>query len=297
MIISSEQAQQLLESNKKGLKEIDISLDLNQTKTNVKIENGFFIFPNNQKLDESQLKKPMKEKDSCFLIRDNSAVKIQMFSEGTNKFYKLVPTKDAPTIEISGIRMHVTKEMTPMEDTKKKIESIMPIKGIVLDTCMGLGYTAISASKHAEFVFTCERDENVIEIAKFNPWSKELFHNTLKNSKGIFGAPKIAKQFFREKINILNTSILNQIEIFKNSMFDAVIHDPPRLNLASELYSLNFYKQLFRVLKKDGKLYHYIGSPGSKNRKINLAGNVANRLRHAGFKDVEKAHYGLTAIK
>lgn len=104
-------------------------------------------------------------------------MKMQFFSNETNKFYKLVPTKDAPTLEISGIRMHVTKYMTPIQDTKKKIESVSPIKGIVLDTCMGLGYTAILASKRTDFVITCEKDGNVIEIAKFNPWSKELFNN------------------------------------------------------------------------------------------------------------------------
>ena len=80
-------------------------------------------------------------------------------------------------------------------------------------------------------------------------------------------------------------------------MFDAVIHDPPRLSLASELYSLDFYKQLSRVMKKDGKLYHYTGSPGSRNRKINLAGNAGKRLKIAGFKNIEKAHYGLKAVK
>jgi len=277
MIISSEQAQQLLEANKKGLNEIDISLDLNQAKSRIKIENNSFIFPNNQRLDESQLKKPIKDKNSCFLIRDNSLVKIQLFSEKTNKFYKLVPTKDAPTLEISGIRMHVTKEMTPMEDTKKKIESISPISGIVLDTCMGLGYTAILASKHAEFVFTCEKDENILEIAKFNPWSAELFSS--------------------KNISILKASIFDEIKVFKSSMFDAIIHDPPRLSLASELYSLDFYRQLFRVLKKDGKLYHYTGSPGSKNRKVNLARNVAQRLKTAGFKEIKSAHYGLMALK
>ena len=277
MIISSEQAQQLLESNKKGLKNIEVSLDLNLSKSKIIIENDFFIFPDNQKLEESQLKKPIKDDASCFLIKDDSLIKMQLFSEQTNKFYKLVPTKDAPTIEISGIRMHVTKEMTPMEDTKKKIESVMPIRGIVLDTCMGLGYTAILASKYADFIFTCEKDENVLEIAQLNPWTKELFGN--------------------KKINILNASIFNQIKVFKNNMFDAVIHDPPRLSLATELYSLEFYKQIFRVLKKDGKLYHYTGNPGSKFRKINLAGNVSKRLKQAGFKDIEKAHYGLTAKK
>ena len=277
MIISGYEARQLSEAKKKGLKQVYVSLDLNISKAKITIEDDFFIFPDNQKLNESQLKKPVKDKDSCFLVRENSLVKIQLFSQETNKFYKLVPTKDAPTIEISGIRMHVTKEMTPMEDTKKKIESIMPIKGIVLDTCMGLGYTAIFASKYADFVFTCERDENVLEIAQFNPWSKELFGN--------------------KKISILKTSIFDEIKVFKNSMFDAVIHDPPRLSLASELYSSDFYKELFRVLKNNGKLYHYTGSPGSRFRKINLAGNVLKRLKQAGFEDIEKAHYGLTACK
>ncbi|MBI3035600.1 SAM-dependent methyltransferase [Candidatus Woesearchaeota archaeon] len=277
MIISHYEAEQLLEAKKKGLKSTDISLDLNLSRASVKIENDFFIFPDNQKLDEAQLKKIIKNDTSCFLIKDNSILKIQLFSEQTNKFYKLVPTKNAPTIEISGIRMHVTKEMTPMEDTKKKIGSIMPIKGVVLDTCMGLGYTAILASKYADFVFTCERDENVLEIAQLNPWSRELF-----NSK---------------KISVLKAGIFNEIKIFKNNMFDAVIHDPPRLSLATELYSLDFYKQIFRALKKNSNIYHYTGSPGSKNRKINLAKNVAERLKTAGFKGIKRAHYGLTARK
>ena len=277
MIINSVQALKLLEANKKGLKEAEISLDLNKTLSKVKIQNNEFVFPDNQKLEESQLKKPIKDDTSCFLVRGNALVKIQLFSNETNKFYKLVPTKDAPTIEISGIRMHATKDMTPMEDTRKKIESISPIKGNVLDTCMGLGYTAIAASKYADFVMTCERDENVMEIAKHNPWSIELFNN--------------------KKISILKTDVLGEIRIFKSSMFDAIIHDPPRLSLASELYSLDFYRQLFRVLKNKGKLYHYTGSPGSKNRKVNLAGNVSKRLKQAGFRNIQKAHYGLTAAK
>ena len=277
MIVSHYQAQQLLEANKKNLKETEISLDLNKTLSKVKIQDNQFIFPENQKIEESQLKKVIKNNTSCFLVKDSSLIKIKLFSNETNRFYKLVPTKDAPTLEISGIRMHVTKEMTPMEDTKKKIEIISPIKGMVLDTCMGLGYTAILASKYSDFVFTCEKDRNVIEIAHFNPWSKELFGN--------------------KKINIINADILKQIKIFKDGMFDAVIHDPPRLNLASELYSLDFYRQLFRVLKKGGRLYHYTGSPGSKNRKINLAGNVSKRLKQSGFKDIIRAHYGLTAGK
>ena len=277
MILAHIQAKELLEASKKSLKEAEISLDLSKTLSKIKIQNNEFIFPDNQKLNESQLKNPIKDDNVCFLIRDNSLVKIQLFSNETNKFYKLVPTKDAPTIEISGIRMHATKDMTPMEDTKRKIESIAPIHGIVLDTCMGMGYTAIASSKLAEFVITCERDENVLEIAKYNPWSQELFNN--------------------KKISVLKTNVFDEIKIFKSQMFDVVIHDPPRLTLATELYSLEFYKQVFRVLKNNGKLYHYTGSPGSKFRHVNLIGNVSKRLKQAGFKSIEKVHYGLKAVK
>ncbi len=274
MMLSRYQAEQLLEARKNELKFADISLDLNMSITKIKIEDNSFILPDRQKFEFSHLKKIIKDSKSCFLAQNNSLSKMQWFSEQTNRFYKLVPTKDAPTIEISGIRMHATKDMTPMEDTKRKIESIMP-NGMVLDTCMGLGYTAIAASKFADFVITCEKDENVLEIAKLNPWSKELFNN--------------------KKINILKANIMEQIKLFKSNMFDAIIHDPPRLSLATELYSLEFYKQIFRVLKSNGKIYHYTGSPGSKNRKINLAKNAGERLRVVGFKDIQKAHYGLTA--
>ena len=61
MIITHHQSKQLLEAKKNGLKNLEISLDLNKTKANVRIEQNYFIFPDNQKLEESQLKKPIKD--------------------------------------------------------------------------------------------------------------------------------------------------------------------------------------------------------------------------------------------
>ena len=48
MILTHTQAKELLEANKKGLKETEISLDLNKTLSKVKIQNSEFIFPENQ---------------------------------------------------------------------------------------------------------------------------------------------------------------------------------------------------------------------------------------------------------
>ena len=277
MIITSKQASALLGARKIGLKSTEVSLDFNRTKSKVIIEDGSFIFGDGVRITEKLIEKILKDQKSCFLVKDGALVKIQMFSEQTNRYYKFVPTDSAPTIEISGIRMHVTKGMSPLEDASKKIESISPITGFVLDTCMGLGYTAILASKTAQIVITCEKDQNVIEMARINPWSKEMFDN--------------------KKISVINTSVFDEIKIFKSEMFDFIIHDPPRLSLATELYSQEFYRQIFRILKRDGRLYHYIGTPGSKNRNINLASNVSKRLKIAGFKKIFAVHYGLAAFK
>ena len=277
MIITSKQASALLGARKIGLKSTEVSLDFNRTKSKVIIEDDSFIFGDGVRITEKLIEKILKDQKSCFLVKDGALVKIQMFSEQTNRYYKFVPTDSAPTIEISGIRMHVTKGMSPLEDASKKIESISPITGFVLDTCMGLGYTAILASKTAQIVITCEKDQNVIEMARINPWSKEIFDN--------------------KKISVINTSVFDEIKIFKSEMFDFIIHDPPRLSLATELYSQEFYRQIFRILKRDGRLYHYIGTPGSKNRNINLASNVSKRLKIAGFKKIFAVHYGLAAFK
>ena len=276
MILTHFQAKEILDAVKNNQKEIEVSLDLGISRSMILIEKDLLIFPDGQKIEISKLKKVIKDNTVCFMVRDSSVVKIQLFSEETNRFYKLVPTRDAPTIEISGIRMHATKDMAPMEDTKRKLETVLPFIGSVLDTCMGLGYTAIAASKHADLVFTCEKDENVLELAKLNPWSKELFNN--------------------KKISIIKTNAFDQIKIFKSSMFDIVIHDPPRFSMATDLYSPEFYRQVYRVMKKNGKLYHYTGSPGGK-KGIDLALGSVKRLSSIGFKDVKKVHYGVSAVK
>ena len=88
------------------------------------------------------------------------------------------------------------------------------------------------------------------------------------------------------------------IKYFDKGFFSAIIHDPPRMALSPELYTLEFYQQLFRVLKKGGKLYHYTGSPGEK-RGISIAKGVVKRLKEAGFQNAaeRKDVLGVVASK
>ena len=177
--------------------------------------------------------------------------------------YKLVDG----TIEIDGIRMHQTKYKKPLQDSLDKV-SLIPLKRnyTVLDTCMGLGYTSICASKKVKTVFTIEYDPYVFETAKKNPDSAILF-----NSDNI--------------IKIIGDSF-KLVKIFPSQYFDAIIHDPPRLKRAGLLYSQEFYNELYRILKKGRFIYHYTGTPGSKKGK-NIPAGVKKRLSAAGFSNIK----------
>jgi len=196
-------------------------------------------------------------------------MEIKFFDEKTNKFYKLVPTSTWPTLEISGIHMHRIKEVDPKTDTELKIKALGRIYGKVLDVCTGLGYTAILAArrKSVKKVVTIEKDENVIKIAKQNEFSRELFENP--------------------KIELIIGDAFEVIKKFEKESFDFIIHDPPRFSLAPELYSKEFYLQLFRVLKKGGRMFHYTGEPGKLSGK-NFVKGIVKRLLLAGFRKVIK---------
>ncbi|MDD5148363.1 MAG: hypothetical protein PHH08_02765 [Candidatus ainarchaeum sp.] len=200
--------------------------------------------------------------------KEKTSALLSFFDSGTNKFYKLSKTKDLPCLEISGIRMHCV-EKGVKKSTETMALQITPLKGIVLDTCAGLGYTAIkiASSPLVEKVFTFEMDPNVIEIAKLNPFSKELFSC--------------------KKIFLSNENVFEGIKNFPGGYFDRILHDPPRFALARELYGRPFYCELFRVLKKGGILFHYTGSPGEK-KGIDFQGQAIKRLKETGFSCLEK---------
>jgi uncharacterized protein len=197
---------------------------------------------------------------------------VQFFDDRTQKLYQLLPSKTWPALVISGIRMHRYETVDPKEDTVRKVKVLGKLHGTVMDICTGLGYTAIMAAQQpsVEKVITIEKDYNCLKIAGMNDFSKELFSN--------------------KKIWSVNNDVLEFIPQVASESIDFIIHDPPSFSIAGELYSLAFYKELFRVLKKRGKFYHYVGSPGGKAGK-NLPGSVMSRLKEAGFTKVRKTEY------
>ena len=280
--LSYYQATEILQALKQGRKEVLSSIDLGKSKANIKLDKQKAILheeSNTEELSEKDLQHIIKNDKVCFILREGNLNKIQLFSPETNNFYKLYPTglNIAPTVEISGIRMHTIKDTNPWKDAKDKLSLIKPIKGRILDTCMGLGYTAINAAKTADFIETFERDENIIKIATYNPWSKELFDN--------------------KKIRINQRDIFDLIKELSNNSFDRVIHDPPRFSLSGSLYSEEFYKQLYRVIKPRAKMFHYTGSPGKLRRGKDMIAGIIKRLNHAGFRNIKRRYNGLIAVK
>src|SRR3989338_922335 len=206
--------------------------------------------------------------------------KVQFFSSDTQRFYQLFPTKTAPTLKISGVPMHRHTHVDPLTDTTLKIQALRP-KGTVLDTCTGLGYTAIYSAKEpkVEKVITVEKDENVLKIAGMNEFSKDLFGNP--------------------KIEIIQGDVFEKIKEFPKNYFDSILHDPPTFIMATELYSLKFYAELHRVLKPKSKLWHYCPEPGKLSGKKPLREKIKKNLEEVGFRktvfDVES--FGIVCEK
>ncbi len=182
-------------------------------------------------------------------------------------FYKLRLFNRIPILEIDGLRMHLVKDFKSPLDYSKEVASRLKISknDVVLDTCTGLGYTAIAAAKSAQKVITCEVSQSVLQLARWNPYSSELFTGA---------------------IEIKNEDAASVVKGFKEKTFDVIIHDPPRFSHAPDLYSSQFYTELYRVIKNRGRLFHYVGSVGKeKGRKIE--DEVKRRLAIVGFRDFE----------
>ncbi|MBN2146400.1 MAG: methyltransferase [Anaerolineales bacterium] len=277
-VISHFQAAVLLEDRRQALQQAQVSLDLGLGTSLVSLNESGVLLPDAQSLDWEVIQKIARDESSCFFIQGSQVSPIQFFSRATNRAYSLYPTQAAPTMLISGIPMHRIKDTDPHRDTLEKIRAVKPIVGNVLDTATGLGYTAIEAAKTAEHVTTIELDPTALQVAQYNPWSSALFEN-----------PRIT-QLLGDSFDV--------VEQMDSSTFTRIIHDPPVFSLAGHLYSGDFYRELYRLLRNRGLLFHYVGDPESKSGRSVTAG-VIRRLEQAGFRQVRRTPraFGVVALK
>jgi predicted methyltransferase len=195
---------------------------------------------------------------------------------------KLVPTPwGVPTFEIDGIKMLPTARESPLDDARRKVALVQPRGKAVLDACGGLGYFAaccLDAGVGALQSF--EKNPDVLWLREINPWSP-----VAGDEAG--GDPRL---------RLAQADVSRAIEALPDAAFDAALHDPPRFGIAGELYSLAFYRQLARVLRRGARLFHYTGSPNKLTSGRDVPREVARRLGEAGFR-AEPALDGVLAIR
>ncbi len=266
IVLSHYQVNPILNSRCKWPSDVEISTDLNRTTTTATVSaDGLHI--KDQTVSWKTLKKISKNENNCFVIEDNEAYKITAFSDFTSRAYSLFPTANAPTMLVAGFPMHRIKNTDPHADTLEKVRALGSVSGAVLDTCTGLGYTAIEMAKTASSVVTIELDPAAQEICRDNPWSQALF----------------VDQRIEQKIG----NSFDIVSALEDGQFEGIVHDPPTFALAGELYSAEFYAHLYRILISNGRLFHYIGDPNSRSGR-NITRGVIERLTSVGFSHITR---------
>ncbi|MFN3702998.1 class I SAM-dependent methyltransferase [Thermomonas sp.] len=220
---------------------------------------------------------PAKLKDRTLYWWDGES--FSAVSRYAGQLIKLVPTGwDVPTFEIDGIKMLPTSRQSPLDDARRKVALVQPAGKTVLDTCGGLGYfAACCLEAGVAAIQSFEKNEDVLWLRTLNPWSPDP-----DDSAG--------------RLRLAHADVVQAIAGLPDAAFDAALHDPPRFGIAGELYSLAFYQQLARVLRRGGRLFHYTGSPNKLTSGRDVPREVAKRLETAGFR-AELALDGVLATK
>jgi predicted methyltransferase len=234
---------------------VTISLDLGLTKQELQLEHGLIITPEGDELAAPALKKDEKV---CFFWQDGEFRRIRFVGEETGMIYELVETAGRPMLKVSATPFHKW-------DFIKRIEADKP-KGVVLDAGTGLGYTAIAASKSAKQVITVEMDRHVLQVQQLNPWSRELHAANIKQ---------------------VRDDVVEYVKECEDAMFDNIILDGGTPRSSGHFFSQEHYNHIRRVLKRGGKLYHYLPDHGVQ-RGRDFPAEVIARIKKAGFRDVKR---------
>ncbi|MFQ5583107.1 MAG: hypothetical protein ACE5GL_01575 [Calditrichia bacterium] len=115
----------------------------------------------------------------------------------------------------------------------------------MLDSCCGLGYTAIALGKLKSVteVICTGQSRTILKICRENPWSADLFGS--------------------QKINLICGKSAELVQTFPEGYFSAILHDPPRYSLAPQLYEEKFSGNCGVFLSHRGRIYHYTGQPNN----------------------------------
>ncbi len=224
----SKTALKIIRAAQQGAKHIEVSLDLNLSEKQWEISDNRLVLEPGNTLDIQELEPVCRTENKIFIFENQQLKPLEFRGQG---YYKLVPTTTVPTLEINGIKMHRSKDIDPLTDARLKTQKVVRPGDVVLDTCGGLGYSALYALKAgAQKVISTEKDPAVLYLRKLNPWTED-----------------------DPCLELICADICHKISQFQDNCFNSIIHDPPRFTSATgDLYGKPFYKALFRVLTPPG---------------------------------------------
>jgi hypothetical protein len=246
----------LVVAARRGDASVECSLDLGRSSTTVEIVDATSWRWQGQQF-------PFLERCRDRTVYYWAGERFEPASRFSGSLLKLVPTEwGPPTFEIDGVKMLPTSQVSPYEDARAKVALIQPAGKTILDTCAGLGYFAAwCLAGGAARIVSFEKNPDVLWLRSLNPWSP--------------GADA--------RLELRQGDVAAGIASLRDASFDAALHDPPRFGLAGELYSQVFYDHLARVLRPNGRLFHYTGAPNRLTSGRDVPNEVAKRLRLAGF--------------
>ncbi len=290
-----------------GHASVELSLDLNLSRNRFAIRGNCLVLNKTWAIDIKDLAPVASSRQKVFALSRDGLVPIEVRADG---YYKLVPTNTVPTLEINGIKMHRSKDIDPFVDAREKTKLVVKPQDHVLDTCSGLGYSAVFALKAgAKSVVSTEKSGPVIQIRCQNPWLMAAGNAPMDStrvglsqidSNRVSLAPVGLSPADSVRIDWVHADITRYIPTLADLSFDSVIHDPPRFTSATgELYGKLFYNQLFRVMKPVSRLFHYTGSPKKINHQDRFIKNAIKRLEQVGFSKVvfNERLQGIHALK
>lgn len=274
------QSHQILATIKAGGESLDIVCGPKGQIQSLAIDTlGCEFLPDGPRISLEDLDRMAKPLHGFFLYQDDKWQKQVMFSPETKLQVGLYATETGtPALMVGGFPMHRHKHIDPWNSSKAMVDSVPRVYGRVLDTTCGLGYVTLSASERAVSVTSLEVDPGVCRLHHSSPWSAPLY--TTSN------------------IKVVQTSCVDFVTAAPDSSYDVVFHDPPTVQIAGDLYSAKFYREIHRTLSSKGVFFHYIGSPESRSGSTMMRG-TKRRLSEAGFDKVVQVDraFGLLASK
>ena len=191
---------------------------------------------------------------------------------------KLVQTKDKSYTFFNEEYQEIYHSQTgALEEAQKKYIEPLGVKDnqVILDICFGLGYNTFAAIENAKHlkIIALEKDPKVLE---------DLQTLDIKGNYNII--KKVAKDYYYKDDNYEIKLILGPAEetIKKvKEKFDIVFLDPfaPRNN--PELWTEEFFKEIYSRMKKGAKLATY-----------SCARKIRDNLKSAGFKVIDGPNVG-----